>query len=176
MKKYTTEDIKQVGSGLEFEKLQNSIDISFEGFRNNLISAVNLAHDFTQQYVLEVLPDELSYLVRLGGSYDGNPLRDDETTYPKDYEDSERSYSSVDDIAKLLWRSGKVPEWVNVQVLKQDKTYTYINLICCGRFSNNKSNIYHAHEGKAPFHVLGPALPIEYSAGEKFSLYWQENA
>lgn len=176
MKKYTPKDIKILKPGPEYERLVDSIDLSVEVFRKNLISAANLARDFSQEYVLEELPLKLKYIVLLGQSYDGNPLDDGEVTYPEDYKERERYFDSVDGVINLLWRNGWVPEWINVQVRKEDRISTYIELVCCGRFSNDKQHIYHAYEGRAPFHVVGPALPLDYREGKKFSLYWRENA
>ncbi|GAB1264784.1 hypothetical protein [Aurantivibrio infirmus] len=176
MKKYTREDIKIIERGPEHERLVNAIDLSIEGFRKNLICAASLARDFSQGYILEVLPEKIKFIVLLGQSYDGRPLEEREVAYTEDYEERERLFDSADSVVNLLWREGWVPEWINVQIRKEDSTFTYVELVCCGRFSNDKHLINHAHEGRAPFHVVGPALPLGYRDGEKFSLYWRENA
>lgn len=172
MKKYTAENIKVIKSDANLEEL---IDISMESFARNLNEAACLARDFTSGFILEELPEEMVYLVCLGSSYDGNTLDEEEVTFPEDYEERQRQCSTQSEVVQLLWRDGKVPEWINVQVYRQDKTYTHIQLLCCGRFSSDKAHIYHAREGRAPFHVVGPALPIDYEQGVKFSLYWREN-
>ncbi|WP_437938183.1 hypothetical protein [Sorangium sp. So ce341] len=46
-----------------------------------------------------------------------------------------------------------------------------IDVVCCGRFTADERLLYHAHEGRPPFHVLGPTLPIDYKKGERFSIY-----
>ena len=173
MKKYTADDIKVLKAD---PSLWDDVDISLGGFAKNLNDAACLARDFTRNYVNDLLPDNMKYLVCLGCSYDKNPLQEDEETFPEDYDNSERELSSQDELVNLLWRNGKVPEWINVQVLNADESYTYIQLICCGRFSSRKMSIYHPHEGRAPFHVLGPDLPVNYQVGEKFDLHWRKNA
>ena len=89
---------------------------------------------------------------------------------------SEIIIDSADSVVEILWREGKVPEWINVQARKQDSASTFVKLVCCGRFTKEKKHLYHIHEGRAPFHVLGPPLPVGYQEGDKFSLYWRENA
>jgi hypothetical protein len=69
-----------------------------------------------------------------------------------------------------LWRDGHVPEWINVAVVSETGTATVIEVVCCGRFTNDDSRLYHSQEGAPPFHVLGPALPPRHN-GTPFSIH-----
>ncbi len=170
-KKYNPEDIKVLKAD---PRWWDEVDISMMGFAKNLNNAAVAARDFARGYVEENLPDEMRYVVCLGCSYDGNPLSEDEKTFPEDYNEPERKCSSQDEVVKLLWRQGMVPEWINVEVDDVDSRNTVIKLICCGRFSSNKRTMYHPTEGRAPFHVLGPSLPLDYVEGVKFPLCWNK--
>jgi hypothetical protein len=136
-----------------------------------------LAITFTRQRVLQNLPDQRMFLLHPNQSYDGHPLVDDEQIYPEDSLPSDKYLGPLteEQVLAFLWRSGKVPEWINVMVEAQDDNFTYIELLCCGRYTANDENLYHRHEGYPPFHVLSPNLPAGWKSIEesnKFDLYW----
>lgn len=136
------------------------------------------AVSFARRFVVQELPEEKMFLLHLNQSYDGNPLVDDEETYPEDSLPGGKPPEPLleDQVISRLWRDGKVPEWVNLCVQAQDDTFTYIELLCCGRYTAQDENLYHQHEGYAPFHVLGPDLPIGWRSIEesgRFDLYWR---
>lgn len=128
------------------------------------------ARDFAREYVEEALPEPMLFQLQLNASYDGNPLHADERVFPED-SGVERSRCSGDDVVNTLWRNGLVPEWINLCVSGEIGTATLIEVSACGRFTANEQLLYHEHEGRPPFHVLGPALPIDYERGQKFSIY-----
>lgn len=171
-KKYTADDITIIKSKGEYH-----VDISRKCFENNLILATQLSLEFARTLVVNELPDKIKYLVILGGSYDGNSLEKGEQIFPNDYGTRRKCFLSSSEVTELLWRDGKVPEWINIYVDSENGEYSYIKLECCGRYSSDTRHIYHAHEGKAPFHVLGPPLPPEHDlkrAG-KFDLNWNKS-
>src|SRR5688572_12212046 len=43
--------------------------------------------------------------------------------------------------------------------------------MCCGRFTAQDELLYHEREGRPPFHVTGPTLPVNYEDGQRFSIY-----
>lgn len=170
MKKYTAEDIKVV-------KLDNDtceVNISREGFIKNLISSTKHAVNFAQTLVSNKLPNKFRYIVFLSASYDGNPLDDEEQIFLDDQVKQNIHFDNSIDVLELLWRDGMVPEWINIFVESEDREYTYIKLECCGRYSDDINHIYHVHEGRAPFHVLGPSIPPNLKPDDnvKFDLNW----
>lgn len=172
-KKYTANDIRVVESK---DDLTTAVNISRKAFGENMLSAAQHALEFARSLVVNKLPDKFRYVVYLGTSYDGNPLEDREQTFPGDYVEGRRDFVGSGEVIELLWREGKVPEWINVSVESEDGEYTLIKLECCGRYSDDVHHIYHAHEGRAPFHVLGPAAPPNYELDgneEKYDLYWK---
>ncbi len=176
MKKYTAADIQILTPTPEMLAEWDAVDISREAFSRNLDTATRVARDFTREYVFNILPDTMRYVVRLGCSYDDNPLAPDERAFPEDYKEPDRQFDAQDDIVNLLWRDGAVPEWIDVQVIDADATHTYVELKCCGRFSANPRSMYHPQEGRAPVHVIGPWLPPPWGIDgdhRKFDLHWQ---
>lgn len=71
----------------------------------------------------------------------------------------------------LLYRKNKVPIWININVLKSSRKSTTFNLLCAGRFTDNKEEFYYINKiGSTPFGIKSPELPLDYSEGKKFSL------
>jgi hypothetical protein len=169
MKKYTSDDIKILKAN-SFDLAM--VDVSKGSFQRNLTAAVIHAIEFARQLVTDDLPDRIKYVLRLGSSYDSSALEEGEQTYPEDYSKPIRYFEKSEDVVNFLWRNGKVPEWINVSVDSKTAVHTNIKLECCGRFSNRIEHIYHAHEGRAPFHVLGPPVPqgFDLSSGKKYQL------
>jgi len=96
----------------------------------------------------------------------------DEQTFSDDYDAGPISTRSAEEVADRLWRSGFVPEWIHVTVSHEDGSDTHVKLECCGRFSATPRLMYHVHECRPPFHVLGPPMPPHYDGkdGAKFDL------
>jgi hypothetical protein len=146
-------------------------------FTQRLEDAAVVARDFARTFLEEELPDPMLFRVRLNSSYDGNPLHADEVTFPQD--DSFRlalrlTGCTAQEAIDLLWRDGRVPEWVDVSVIGVTRSATLLQLLCCGRFTANDDLLYHENEGRPPFHVTGPVLPARFSIGgthERFSIY-----
>ena len=145
-----------------------------ELFAKRLHDAAAAARDFARKYVVEALPDELRFRVRLNSSYDGNPLVRDEVVFPNDsgYEKAnEFKDCSEQQVLDLLWRNKRVPEWINLSVIDETGTATLVEVLSCGRFTADEGILYHIREGRPPFHVLGPSLPPEWKEGERFSIH-----
>ena len=174
-RKYTADDIKLVKSD---EKLIESVDISSEAFQKNLNESIETAFSFARSLVSNELPDKIKYQIFMNCSYDRNKLEDGEVTLAnKEQENSLIESESTEEVFDILWREGRVPEWVNVSVASEDGIFTYLQLACSGKFSNRREHMYHAHEGRAPFHVLGPPAPTSldyYDDDQKYDLHWQK--
>lgn len=143
-------------------------------FAQRLQAASVAARDFARTFVLETLPDEMLFRVRLNQSYDGNPLHPDERVFPEDsaLNLSERLHRCTDTEAiDLLWRDGRFPEWVDIAVVAETGSQTIMGMRCCGRFTLNDQLLYHVKEGCPPFHAVGPAFPPGYQTGQTFSIY-----
>jgi hypothetical protein len=143
-------------------------------FAERLHESGLLARDFARTRIREPLPDDLRFRVHLNGSYDGNPRVGDEVVYPEDsaFDEALRLNEVTEDqVLATLWRDGRVPEWVNLSVAGETGAATLIDVVSCGRFTEDEGLLYHAHEGRPPFHVLGPALPMGYEDGERFSIH-----
>lgn len=129
-----------------------------EDFKINLKKALDGLIDFTQEMVTNKLPHEYKFIIKTNCSYDGNELTADEEVYPDDKIDETSSINPATEstVIDYLWRNGKVPQWINLQVSSCDSNFSYITLECCGRFSA----ILNHKDG--PFRALGPNIPYRY--------------
>lgn len=142
-------------------------------FAARLDASAEAAWTFARSLVREDLPSRLVFRVRLNQSYDGHPPRPGERRYPGDGAADRAAALRRCDAATAvgeLWRDGRVPEWVNVAVVGETGDATVVELVCCGRFTGDDAHLYHLREGRAPFHVLGPALPPLHD-GSPFSIH-----
>lgn len=149
-----------------------------ELFAGRFWQAATRARDFARTLVLEDLPDEMRFRVELNSSYDGHPLHEDEVVFPEEGgpQQSVRLLRCTgEQVIELLWREGRVPEWINLSVSMKLESLTVIEVLACGRFTANDGLLYHEGEGYPPFHVTGPALPASVDdralVRERFSVF-----
>jgi len=142
-------------------------------FAQRLATASRRAAEFARRFLEETLPADLLFRVHLNESYDGNATPEF-VLFPEDSSDAavvQHKDVGLDDALEVLWRDGMVPQWVNLTVAAETGSATVIDVVACGRFTADESLLYHQQEGFAPFHVLGPTLPIGYKDGDTFSIY-----
>src|SRR5512142_2985306 len=136
-------------------------------------AAAAAARDFARSFLEEPLPDDMRFRVRLNSSCDDS-LRADEVTFPEEggLEQVERDAELDADAAlDLLWRDGRVPEWIDVRAVDETGAATILELEVCGRFTSNEALLHHARGGRPPFHILSPALPHPHRPGKRFSIH-----
>ena len=79
-------------------------------------------------------------------------------------------FAEDDEVVELLYRKNKVPVWIDINVLKSNRKTTTFNLLCAGRYTNNKEEFYYNINGSGPFGIKSPNLPINYQEGKRFRL------
>jgi hypothetical protein len=142
-------------------------------FATRLDAAARWARDYARALVLESLPDAMTFRLFLNQSNDDiEPLRAAEMVFPED-SGRERTCGGPTAIDEL-WRDGRVPEWVDLCVSAVERGSTVIEALCCGRFTDDDTLLYHRAEGWPPFHVTSPVLPPGYH-GERFTLRWMDH-
>lgn len=112
----------------------------------------------------------------LNGSCDGNPLLTGEHIFPGHVEQKNDAQvsKSAEVVVECLWRSGKIPVWIDITPYETDGVFLYLKLLCCGRFTDDEGLLYHQREGYPPFHLFGPVQPVGYRGLEqdgKFDLH-----
>ena len=148
-------------------------------FETRLRAAAGRAVEIAREYVRQAVPDAYVFRVFPNQSHDRDP-RGDEVTYPADSlaEGVCHGPWSVAEVVEFLWRSGKVPEWIDAWVDAQDGGCSVIPLLCCGRFTAQDELLYHRGPGRIPpFSVQSPRLPPGWTSIEasgRFDLQWRD--
>lgn len=137
-------------------------------FKFHLEGASIQAYRFGMKYLSNHLPIQFKYNVELNGSSD-NPNLDQFEIYPEDNGIVKKGLSN-DQIVDLLYRKGKIPVWIDINICKSNNQETTFNLLCAGRYTNIKSEYYYNHNGSGPFGVKSPILPPNYIEGTKFEI------
>ncbi len=139
-----------------------------EDFHNQLIAASFAALRFGQEYVSNHLSHDLTYVVVLNQSCDGN-RKDDEIVYPEDDGKIHSGLSHVE-VVDLLHREDRCPQWIDISVAGADEEVTLLKLLCCGRYHADESRLYYYWQGSQPFGIKSPVLPFDWKEGKKFEL------
>lgn len=137
-------------------------------FLFHLKGASLVALKFAENYIKNKLTTDFTYNVILNASSDDPNLtqfdiyQEDDGKIKLDLTDNE--------VVELLYRNGKVPVWIDINVLKSNRKITNFNLLCSGRYSDDKKEFYYNDNGSGPFGIKSPKLPIDYKEGKKFKL------
>jgi hypothetical protein len=137
-------------------------------FLFNLKGASLVSLKFAENYIKNKLTTDFKYNVILNSSTDDPKLtqfdiyREDDGIMKLDLTDQE--------VVELLYRKGKVPVWIDINVLKSSRKSTTFNLLCAGRYSDDKKEYYYNENGSGPFGIKSPKLPVDYKEGKKFKL------
>ncbi len=137
-------------------------------FQFHLAGASILAYRFAKNYLTNNLPIKFKYNVVLNGSSDDPGLKQFDV-YPDDNGIIKNSLTEAE-VVDLLFRKDKVPVWIDINVCESNKEETIFNLLCAGRYSNNKDEFYYNHNGSGPFGVKSPILPVNFVEGNKFKI------
>jgi hypothetical protein len=133
-----------------------------------LTKATAASLDFARRFVENELPESVRFHVLLNQSYDGH-AKADERVYPED-DGRELPFLSSEGVADLLVRDDRCPEWIDVAVEAQGDHQTLVQLLCCGRFTDDERRMYYARQGTGPFGIKSPNLPSDYVEGTRFRL------
>jgi hypothetical protein len=117
----------------------------------------------------QALPDHPVFQIQPNVSFDGNALQDDEELFPQDSLPAGQTLGPFDASTATgwLWRSGKIPEWIDVRAYGTVQAASVLRLECCGRFTSCAELLYHEREGNQPFHVTSPTLPPGWRSVEQ---------
>jgi hypothetical protein len=131
--------------------------VDHDTFQQRFREAAQVARDFARRYIEEELPDDLLFRVHVQGSA------------------QTRGLQACGEVKALrqVWRDGAVPFWVNMAVVGEIGTATIVEVFASERFTADDSKLYHEREGRPPFHVLGPSLPVGFEEGQRFSIYYR---
>ena len=137
-------------------------------FLSRLQGASLISLKFAERYVTDKLTDDFKYNVIFTPANHNDDLTKFDF-YPED-EGIIKLNLTDNDVVDLLYRKNKIPVWIDISVLKSSRKSTTFNLLCAGRYSENKEEYYYLDDVFPPFGIKGPTFPIGYKEGEKFWL------
>jgi hypothetical protein len=142
--------------------------------------ATRQAVEFAQTYVWNVLSARCLYLVFPSRSPRQSGLQAGERIFPEDARLPLPYVGPVDGagVAAFLWRDGMIPEWIDMSVYAVDETTTYLELLCCARFTHEERFLYYRDSETCPVLVCGPRIPPPHLPNEregKFDLHWRHH-
>jgi hypothetical protein len=106
---------------------------------------------------------EVRFRVVLNSSHDASADPNLEATYPEDNVERFRDCAEIGEVVDLLWRDGRVPEWIDPAVLRVRGRGTVVGLACCGRYTAEERLLYrHPPEGTLIFN----APSIAWASGQ----------
>ena len=133
-----------------------------------LLGASYASYKFAKKYVKNNLKAEFKYDLELNASHDNIELKQFDI-YPED--NGKKHYNLTDrEVIEILCKNNKVPVWIDIGVSKSDRRKTTFNLLCSGRYSNDKNEFYYNDNGSGPFGIKSSILPPDYKEGTKFRI------
>ena len=151
--------------------------MQWQTFQERLLKATGYSVNVARRHVNNVLPERIRYMVRLNQSYDGNPLTMGEHVFPNDALSLDERVGplTTEEVVELLWRDGIVPEWIDISVFRADAEITFLELLCCGRYTDRDDLLYYLDGGVGPFGIKSPSLPLNWRDGDAaFDLHWRD--
>jgi hypothetical protein len=146
-------------------------------FAHRLRLATTRTVDFGRRFVWNGFPAPSQYLVHLSRDGAKHIVHAGEIVFPEDALRAADYVGPLDvaGVVALVWRAGKIPEWINMSVQSVDETSTYLELVCCARFTDRERLLYFPQSDICPFQVRGPAVPPGWQGedGDKFDLHWR---
>jgi hypothetical protein len=138
-------------------------------FHTLLVDCSKHSFEFAKKYLIDNLPNNILYIVKLNSSNDDLSLKQFDM-YPDD-NGKIIKYINSDAVVDLLFRNDKVPVWIDVSVDSVYKNNTIIELLCAGRYSEDLEEFYYSKQNTGPFGIKSPTFPIGHKDnGEKFHL------
>ena len=139
-----------------------------EEFLFHLNGASIVALKFAERYVKDKLVTDFRYNVILSATTD-DPSLTQFDLYPEDQGIIKLNLSDTE-VVDLLYRKNKIPVWIDISVLKSSRKSTTFNLLCAGRYTDDKEEYYYNRNGSGPFGIKSPTLPLNYHEGKKIRL------
>ena len=98
----------------------------------------------------------LRFRLLLNRSYDRTADSEFETLYPEDSSDPIRNCDSIEAVADLLCRDGRVPEWIDIRVDELRPDSTLLTFLCAGRYADTEPWLCrHPPDGTLIFDIPG---------------------
>jgi len=125
---------------------------------------------FAERYVENEMKYDFRFRVKLNQSCDDHATEENDL-YPDD-DGKVVDCESFEEVADLLSRESKNPEWIDISAIAVNRHFTLLELLCCGRYTSIKEKMYYSERGQGPFGIKSPTFPAGFdsNSGKKFKL------
>lgn len=140
-------------------------------FLARLEDACAIAIAACRSMAIQEVPDAFALLVKPNSSCDTH-VREGEVTFPEESLPDGQWLGPMSPVEFVdrFWRSGMIPKWIDVSVDSVTPERAIVQALVCGRFTAWASLLYHVETGRPPFHVTSPALPFDWTPGQRFDV------
>lgn len=121
--------------------------------------------DFTNRHISEDLPPALRYsFARL----ERKQSKEEKIIFNNQaYLRTQLENLSPKEAAKLLYKNGFIPVWIDLYVGSFNKEFTNIEVTFSEDYTDDPDSLFHKKEGYPPFHVVGPTIPDKWRSLEE---------
>lgn len=144
-----------------------------EEFQYRLIESTKRLIDFTSNSVKNSISNNVEYLIEPSSRLISDHLNNDELKRLREINTLEGKHQPLTRTVDLLYDSGLVPLWIDMEVYKSSKKITIVRLLCSRRFRNDSDLNYKVSE-YPPFSIKIP-LPPWAEKDVKFNINWRHN-
>jgi len=123
-----------------------------ENFRSRFLIAIDKSFNYAKKFVFDELPSKFKFNLY---------HREKIEKYLR---------LNVDEVIEKLYRDGKIPRWININVAKIDGEYTIFACAYSATFTNDDNMLQFSDEPWSPFQIGGPLMSEKYSMDKKFYL------
>ena len=129
-----------------------------------LRTAADQAVLFARQHVRQAIPDEVVFLVYPNQSCDDNQRVGDEVVFPDESLPDGKYLGpwTAEEVVAFLWREGKVPEWIDMAVEKEECHRSLVGLRCSTARRSWKRK---AHRARTEPRPLGSGIDTRSRTG-----------
>lgn len=142
-------------------------------FQHRLIESTKKLIDFTSKLVKNSISNNVEYLIEPSSRLTSDHLNDDDLKRLRKINAVEGKYQYSEQVVNLLYDSGLVPLWIDMEVYKSSKKRTIVRLLCSRRFRNDSDLNYKV--SKFPPFSIKVALPPWAKKDVKFNINWRHN-
>ena len=136
-------------------------------FRTHLQNSSLSAVEFAKKYITNTMPTEFRYDVLLQGAEKKEELDGQHALVSHSIDEKDLS---IEEAIELLYRDSKIPIWINICVIRVNKKYTSLQLLCSNYITSDETELYYIENGNPPFGVKSPLLAPDFEEGKKFRI------
>jgi hypothetical protein len=140
-------------------------------FKDNLNGAIDSLVKLTREFCSNSLSPRYRFIVTPNTTTVDSHLDQEELIFHNQILTYKGKYIGDKEVIDLLWRSNRVPLWINTSIWESSEAWTTIELLTSRRL-RTESDLNKVADQFPPFHIQVP-FPPDTVNGEKFDINWR---